>query len=57
MARQKARLRQRPLGVEVMCQIANELLVETQRMCTASVALSRQLDVSAQEVQTLTRRL
>lgn len=51
------RLRALPADVEVIFKIANELLVETQRMCAASVSLSRQLDLSVQEVQTLTHRL
>jgi diguanylate cyclase len=37
--------------------IVDELLVETQQMCSASLAMARRMESNAQEVQTLTDRL
>ena len=50
------RLRQ-PLSLEIIQNVVSELLAETQQMCAANAALSRQLNSSSQEVLNLTRRL
>jgi len=46
-----------PGSVESIHQIVSDLLIETQQMSVANATLSRQLDTSAQEVLSLTRRL
>ena len=46
-----------PSSPELIRAVVNELLRETQQMCTASVVLARRLDTSAQQVVTLTQRL
>ena len=50
---QTTRLKQQPNTVDLICQIAGELLAATQRMCTASLTTARRLDARTQEVRTL----
>jgi diguanylate cyclase len=51
-----ARLKE-PNPADSMRAIVDELLVETQQMCSATVAMARRMESNAQEVQTLTDRL
>lgn len=48
---------QGPPSVSSLREIVGQLLSETQQMCAANALLSRQLNSSAQEIQTLTQRL
>lgn len=54
---QTTRLTQQPNTVDLICQIAGELLTATQRMCAASLTTVRRLDASTQEVRTLRQHL